>query len=335
MEKTSFIRNGSTDLLRFIGLSLIILAHVAPPFVLFNLRCFDVPMMLFVSGLAYSGHKADFSPSFFVRRVLRLLVPVYLFLTAYFILVIILRQAAGVDLGIRWKHVAESYLLLDGIGFVWIIRIFLLIGLLTPVLMTIERTVHSDAILLLMLTAVSAMMTAAIRHGFGLDNFFTRNYLYYAIGYSVPFIAGLRVGKMNPKRQAVFSLLVFLVLALSCSLYIMEGGSALNINALKYPPQTYFLFYGLFMSLVCHAVCCHSRLARHIPALCRFIGMNTIWIYLYHIPAVHLTGILPLPWWLRYVAVYAVSAAITYAQIRIVALLSSRHESTIYKYLRG
>lgn len=334
MENTQG-RNGSIDLLRFIGLSLIILAHVAPPFVLFNLRCFDVPMMLFVSGLAYSNHKADFSPSFFVRRVLRLLVPVYIFLTAYFLLVIILRQAVGVDFGIRWKHIAESYLLLDGIGFVWIIRIFLLIGLLTPVLMTIERAVHSDALLLLMLVVVAAMMTAAIRHGFGLDNFFTRNYLYYAIGYSVPFIAGLRVGKMNSKRLAIFSSLVFLVLASSCFLYIIGGGNALNINALKYPPQAYFLFYGLFMSLVCHALCCHTRLVRHIPAMCRFIGMNTIWIYLYHIPLIQISGMLSLPWWLRYIVVYAISVAVTYVQIRIVARLRSQHDSAIYKYLKG
>ena len=328
-------RSDSIDLLRFIGLSLIILAHVAPPFVLFNLRCFDVPMMLFVSGLAYSNHKADFSPSFFVRRMLRLIVPVYMFLTAYFLIVIILRYAAGIDFGIRWQHIADSYLLLDGIGFVWIIRIFLLIGLLTPVLMTIERAVHSDAILLLILAAVSTIMTVAIRHGFGVDNFFICNYLYYAIGYSIPFIAGLRVGKMNLKRLAIFSSLVFLVLASSSFMYVLGGGNLLNINVLKYPPQAYFLFYGLFMSLVCHAVCCHTCLVRHVPALCRFIGMNTIWIYLYHIPLIQITGILSLPWWLRYVAVYAVSVAVTYVQIRIVNRLRLRYDSAIYKYLKG
>lgn len=42
-------RNNCIDLLRFWGLSLIILAHVNPPGILFHIRCFDVPLMLFVS----------------------------------------------------------------------------------------------------------------------------------------------------------------------------------------------------------------------------------------------------------------------------------------------
>lgn len=48
-------RDISIDLLRFVGLSCIIFAHIDAPFVLNQLRCFDVPLMLFVSGLTCSG----------------------------------------------------------------------------------------------------------------------------------------------------------------------------------------------------------------------------------------------------------------------------------------
>jgi fucose 4-O-acetylase-like acetyltransferase len=41
------------DILRVAGLLLIILAHVSPPFLLFQFRTFDVPLMVFVSGLSY------------------------------------------------------------------------------------------------------------------------------------------------------------------------------------------------------------------------------------------------------------------------------------------
>lgn len=68
-------RDESIDLLRFVGLSLIILAHVSPPEVLFNLRCFDVPLMLFVSGLTYAGRSVDTGWRFLVHRFMRLIIP--------------------------------------------------------------------------------------------------------------------------------------------------------------------------------------------------------------------------------------------------------------------
>ena len=64
-------RDFTIDMLRFVGVSLILLAHIVPPDGLFQLRSFDVPLMIFVSGLSYSGNASDgcsfrstsFSPS--------------------------------------------------------------------------------------------------------------------------------------------------------------------------------------------------------------------------------------------------------------------------------
>lgn len=328
-------RNSSIDMLRFIGLSLIILAHVYPPYIIFNLRCFDVPMMLFVSGLAYSNHKIDFSRSFFIKRLLRLVVPVYMFLSGYFLLAFALKYAVGIDFGIRWQHIIGSYLLLDGIGYVWIIRIFLLIALLTPLLKILEQSVRSNILLLLILAIVSALVTVAIRKQFGMDNFFVSNYLYYAVGYSVPFVAGLRVCRLNGKQLILFTGLLCACAAIFCGLYIMGGGNALDINALKYPPQAWFLFYGVVMSLICYIVCCRTRFSRHIPGLCRFVGMNTIWIYLYHIPLIQLTGMLSMSWWLRYIIVYFGAVSVYAVHNFIVKCVQSHWDSSIFKYLKG
>lgn len=53
-------RDISIDILRFIVISLIILAHVNPPDTILNIRCFDVSLMLFVSGLIMSKRNPDF-----------------------------------------------------------------------------------------------------------------------------------------------------------------------------------------------------------------------------------------------------------------------------------
>lgn len=46
-------RNMTVDAMRCFGLLLIILAHVSPPDTLFQIRTFDVPMMVFISGMSY------------------------------------------------------------------------------------------------------------------------------------------------------------------------------------------------------------------------------------------------------------------------------------------
>lgn len=49
------LRDVEVDVLRSIGILLIILAHIKAPLVPTVIRCFDVPLMVFVSGLCYSG----------------------------------------------------------------------------------------------------------------------------------------------------------------------------------------------------------------------------------------------------------------------------------------
>lgn len=78
-DRVDIIRDNSIDFLRGIGILLIILAHCSPPIFLFNLRVFDVPLMLFVSGLAFSNRKYHSIPKFLYHRAKRLLIPLYIF----------------------------------------------------------------------------------------------------------------------------------------------------------------------------------------------------------------------------------------------------------------
>lgn len=75
------------DFLRFIGISLIILAHVEAPSGITQFRSFDVPLMVFVSGLSFSTKGGGFW-KYVWKRVKRLCIPVYLFLTILFTAVI-------------------------------------------------------------------------------------------------------------------------------------------------------------------------------------------------------------------------------------------------------
>lgn len=84
-------RDQNMDLLRFIGMLLLILAHVFPSSRIYELRLFDVPLMLFVSGLVFARKNADFSWNYLWHRCKRLVLPVWIFFAAYFILVFCLK----------------------------------------------------------------------------------------------------------------------------------------------------------------------------------------------------------------------------------------------------
>lgn len=216
-------RDLTIDYLRFIGLTFIILAHVQPPEVLFNVRCFDVCMMLFVSGLAFSGRRPDFSLRFLANRAMRLIVPVYLFLTCYFLAVALLK-CIGIDFGVRSEHVIGSYLLMEGIGYVWIIRVFLLVALLTPFLLKLDKNVGSPYLLVAILLAGMLLAEMLMSHQVGYGSLLVREYIYYAIGYSVLFVLGLRI--RNCSKYASFG--IFSVLLLLFIASAVRGGGILT-----------------------------------------------------------------------------------------------------------
>lgn len=119
-------RDPSIDLLRFIGLTMIILAHIGLSrsiSLLFQLRSFDVPLMVFTSGLAFSGRNTGAYLPFIGKRTLRLIVPVYLFVAAYILLNPILSGWGLVD-EYTSKVIAGTFMLRlnPSIGYVWIIR---------------------------------------------------------------------------------------------------------------------------------------------------------------------------------------------------------------------
>lgn len=318
------------DILRFLGLSLIILAHVSPPELLFQLRAFDVPLMLFVSGLAYSGKSPDFSFKFFINRFKRLVVPVYIFLTAYFIIVYI-AYLCGFDFGIRLNQAIGSYLLMEGIGYVWIIRVFLIVGLLTPFLLALNNRITGNTVILLLIAAVLAATELLIGNGVGMGNPVIKSIIYYGIGYGLIFLLGVRYSRLSKlTKGCVFAIVAIAYGALQLYDNSKTGG-IMSVNSYKYPPQALYLLYGAAMAFIAVWVAKYFSRKVRIPKWILFIGQNTIWIYLYHIPLVQLTGLTGLSWFRRYAIVYALATLIVLLQNLIVFRFKFKH----HKYFVG
>lgn len=336
-------RDPSIDLLRFIGLTMIILAHIGlsrSTSLLFQLRSFDVPLMVFTSGLAFSGRDTGSYLSFIGKRTLRLIVPVYIFVAAY-----ILLNPVFSDWGIvkeySSKEIWGTFMLRlnPSIGYVWIIRVFLIVMLVTPLLLKLDKAIRNDwvcfgAIALVLLVQQGLVeLLNPMKPGW-----FIKDWVLYVFGYSAVFLWGLRARKATGAASSA-ALAVLAAGVVASAVYMsLKYDTVMRLQATKYPPQLYFLMWGMLIS----GILWFSR-RWWTPVLDRklftFIGRNTIWIYLWHIPFVNIVVDGPFDAWhplWKYIFVYAAALCIYAVQYRLVAMAQKRWpESRITKYFIG
>lgn len=135
MEKENYEQR--IDILKAFGTILIIIAHTISSIFINQLRVFDVPLLIIVSGIlsvdSYKREKSYFS--YLKKRIIRLVIPTYLFFTIFFLGTFIVSKALNIDFPFTNIQVRNTYLLLDGVGYVWIIRVYLLTAIITPILL--------------------------------------------------------------------------------------------------------------------------------------------------------------------------------------------------------
>lgn len=322
------------DFLRFVGLSLIVIAHIDAPFTITQIRTFDVPLMVFVSGLSYSGRtiKSSWS-SFYYPRIKRIVVPVYIFLSLYFICFSLL------GLPLTWNKVINSYLLTTdgGIGYVWIFRVFLLIMLVTPFLVKVSYSLSNlfFYFLLAIIFALNCVLVSILPYDNGsVAITVIKEVVPYLLGYSLLFLLGLRLRESS--RKECIGLCIVLPILLIALLIINKDsmGGTINISMFKYPPTSCFIVYGAWVcSLLWLFRNCFDSLSNNSFVL--FVGRNTIWIYLWHIVFVILSHAFINSWPLRYVTVYFGAIAIYYVQFKVVKYIMSKTNWSCLNYLIG
>lgn len=301
-------RDETIDVLRFIGISLIILAHIypSPPKWICEIRRFDVPLMVFISGLCYSRKDITNYYFFVWKRIQRLVFPVWIFFAFYFGLNYLLFSNGVTHWFPSGRQILETFLLQEGIGYVWIIRVFLLITLIAPFLIKLEAsTGYMYYGITLGICLLSAILT-----NIHLPNNALTNAITYTVGYAPLFMVGLRIKQVSAKEQRT----IFGSLALLFGSLIGIGvlcRSELSLLPYKYPPQLPYILYGLTLS------CLLFLVGKHLlwflgNRLTTWIGGNTIWIYLWHIFSIRFFARISNVWLIQYIIVYT-SALLIYA----------------------
>lgn len=289
---TTPIRSIHVDFLRALGLLLIILAHTDPPTLVFQLRNFDVPLMVLVSGISFGlsrGHLAAY-PSYLYKRIERLVFPVWIFLSFYFVFLYLFTETA-----LSLQTIALSFMFVSGIGYVWIIRVFLIIAIISPFLSKISRNISKSFLFFLLLLSIficSDVLDYIAQQylNFTVYKLFQISIL-YALPYGSLFLLGTRWTDMPAKQIA-------LTLVISGSIFIgfaayhyINAGSFVPTQEFKYPPSIYYLSFAItsisFVELIIRFAN-PNNLPRSVKSAISFISENSIWIYLWHIPFVEL-----------------------------------------------
>ena len=295
----NYSRNNALDYMRVLGLFLVIMAHCGVPRVLFELRNFDVTMLIFVSAFVFAiGYHGNWR-NYFTRRIRRILMPVWTFLTMYFVSVVTTGQR------LDWNEVLRSFLMIDGIGYVWIFRIMITLALINPLIYRL--TERSNPYLTLILAV--ALMLGNHALGYFMAGVSERisswvNLLVgYTVGYGVVSMIGMKWRQLNKEEKFIY-FLTFAAIFVGFGIY----RSWPYITDYKYPPTEYYSCYGLLWTIALYDFLTLIKIRGN--AFISWAAGNTLYIYLAHIVMVetlHL-GV----WYYQYPCVLIGSLVIAY-----------------------
>lgn len=278
------------DALRFLGLVCIVLAHVNPNELVFQARNFDVPLMVFLSGATfYSSSASSNYFAYCLKRFRRLVFPAWIFFGFYFLCLHVVGNGSSVEL----KTIARTFLLLDGVGYVWVLRVFFLVSLLSPVLYSLSAKPKSNSAFLGLVFILSLLVDFVSFYFRSVESVLLRYaglVVPYAVGYGLVFVVGCRVALVGTLQRLALAGVFLAIFALYAAALAYRENEFVFTQAYKYPPGVYYISFALVVSILLYVLSSlyllDSFSNRGLGRIVSFVGRNSMWFYLWHIPFV-------------------------------------------------
>lgn len=286
-------RDYKIDILRFIAIVCIILAHTSPPGIIFVLRNFDVTLMVMIMGTSYylSSNGKNINYLNYVRkRFNRLIIPTWIFLTIFFTIFYIISLITNSEFEFGFKSILGSYSLLGGIGYVWIMMVFFLVAILNPIILCMSNKVKSNTryFLGLLLMYIVYLLLVSINSKLnGLIKVIFQNIIVYSIGWGLIAAIGIRLKRLNKKELFIYAGIFLLIFVFFMFKYNFE-----STQNYKYPPTMYYISYGIFMSFVLLIILDIKYIYNLFNNnFVKYISTNSLWLYLWHIIPIYILDI--------------------------------------------
>lgn len=287
-------RDRKIDILRFIAIFCIILAHSQPPELIFQLRNFDVTLMVFLSGISFylsnRDRKINFT-QYAAKRFKRLIIPTWGFLTLFFIFFYLLSKLFANDYYFTIKDIFMSYSMISGIGYVWIMRVFFVVAIICPLILGFSNRIKNNLIYFSTLIFVYIVYSLLLHFNSSLQGIIGTLFntiILQSIGYSLIAAFGIRFLTMS-KRYITYSCLLFF----SIFILLMVSNGFRPTQDFKYPPTLYYFSYGLFISLFLYLLLKESSFIYKVlyNRQIFFLAENSLVLYFWHIIPVYLLEI--------------------------------------------
>ena len=328
------------DYLRGLGILLIILAHVCKNPYIMQLRNFDVPLMVVISGyLAIESYKKFMNKDrsilkYYWKRTVRLLIPTWIFLTVFFLIIKIafINKTYPYDT----SQILRSFLLIDGIGYVWVIRVYLMCAYITPLILYFNEKIKNDRLKLLIGITIYIIYELFVYFKINKLNPLFEFIIAYIIPYGLIYSLGMISRKINYKRNTLISIIFLIIFIISFIIINSINGLFQSTQTMKYPPRIYYISYALFVTFLLLGILPKIKL-KEIKVI-TFCSRASLWIYLWHILLLKITSpnILAINWLIRYLIVIIGSVTITYIQNKMVDLLEKKKiNPNMLKVFRG
>ncbi|KKF48524.1 acyltransferase family protein [Streptococcus uberis] len=280
IERVKFV-----DYMRVLGLLLIILAHSQPNNIVFQIRTFDVPLMVYISAISFSKSNKDYLSfshisSYFLKRIKRLVIPTWIFLIIFFSISKIVNNVFPKLFDYSFYKIFSTFSLESGIGYVWIIKVYLLIALVAPIIKWISK----ENKLLNFLFVTFLIISIVFMKNFSFNNtfldFVKNNYFLIIFSYGLVYYFGMISNNLDIKKKIFinifFSMIFFSLVILKCNF---------SIQADKYPPGLYYISYGIIMCILLNII--FDYLQKKIDfksnRFIEFISKNSLDLYFIHI----------------------------------------------------
>lgn len=284
-------RNLNLDLLRILGVFIIMIAHASPPEWIFQLRNFGTPLLIVASALTYSAIYSKKSPEirpFYKKRLVRLILPAWVFISFFFCFFTFLSIAFDLEYLFSVKEIIKTYLFYDGIGFVWIFKVYIILALITPLTVAAMKLPVSNQVyfsvlcFLYFLYEIMLAFSSPLLPDFFLNLF--SNTIFIVIPYAILYAYGMRLSKLSDMHIILISVSFFIVFFILCIYKFNEAGSLVPTQGYKYPPTIYYLSYAIGCLNLLYLFCKNiSDFSYTVRKAILWLSSNSLWVYLWHI----------------------------------------------------
>ena len=327
------------DYLKVIGLLCIILAHVCTDQNILQIRNFDVPLMILISGyLAVDSLKRCLKKdrpflNYYWKRITRLLFPTWVFLIIFFAAMSFFPINGTYPYSV--DYIINSFLLLDGMRYVWIIRIFLICAFITPVIYYFDK-IENDYVQFLILLVIYILYEIAIFLQINQMNIIFEFILAYVIPYGIIYLLGMITTKTSYKTDRNISLIFLATLIITGYVLYITTGTVQYTQIMKYPPRIYYISYALFISFLLFSI--FKRINIKSNRFISFCSKSSLWIYLWHAFFITIFQLIfgELDWILTFFMVLTCSICVTFIQNKLLDFLEKKKiNKNILKIFRG